>query len=227
MVSSFVDEIRVREAPSWHAPFLAMLPAIRKHAARAFRGLPAHDHAEAVQATVAFAAVAYARSVQLNRAHLGYAGPIARFGVMQYRSGRRVGSRLNSRDVTSPVCQRRRGFVVGSPSDASMELLVEDRRATPAEIAALRLDVASWLNTLSPRNRRLANDLAQGETTSEVARTFCVSPGRVSQIRRQLFESWRQFCGEVPAAAPAGRAAVRRTPQRLGPLSRQERTLCP
>ena len=35
--------------------------------------------------------------------------------------------------------------------------------------------------------------LARGETTSEVAQKFQISPARVSQIRRELSDSWHFF----------------------------------
>jgi FixJ family two-component response regulator len=76
------------------------------------------------------------------------------------------------------------------------EALVEDRTAGPAEIAETRLDFASWLKTLSNRDRELAETLARGETTGAVARMFHVSAARVSQLRRDLCKSWRAFVGE-------------------------------
>jgi hypothetical protein len=47
--------------------------------------------------------------------------------------------------------------------------------------------------------------LAIGNTTGEVAKRFDVSAGRVSQLRRELAESWKAFQGEnaAPAAVPA------------------------
>lgn len=62
------------------------------------------------------------------------------------------------------------------------EAPVEDRTAGPAQIAETRIDFASWLSTVSNRERRLAEKLAFGETTGCVARTFRISAGRVSQL---------------------------------------------
>ena len=47
--------------------------------------------------------------------------------------------------------------------------------------------------------------LAKGERTSDVARKFGLSNGRISQIRLELAASWRRFVGdaEPPAAAAA------------------------
>jgi len=54
---------------------------------------------------------------------------------------------------------------------------------------------ANWLRRLSRRNRRIAQFLALGNRTSDTARKFKVSEGRVSQLRRELAESWRAFVG--------------------------------
>jgi FixJ family two-component response regulator len=67
-----------------------------------------------------------------------------------------------------------------------------------------RLDFASWLATLSNRDRQLAEKLVLGETTGRVARTFRISAARVSQLRRELCANWHQFVGELTdAGAPS------------------------
>jgi DNA-binding NarL/FixJ family response regulator len=81
---------------------------------------------------------------------------------------------------------------------------VEDRRSGPSEIAAARIDFGDWMGRLPHRQRRLAELLATGESTSEAAEKFRVSPGRVSQIRRELEDSWDDFqagAGDVAAVA--------------------------
>ena len=64
-----------------------------------------------------------------------------------------------------------------------------------------RLDFASWLSTLSNRDRQLAEKLALGETTGRVARMFRISAARVSQLRRELCANWHRFVGELADAA--------------------------
>jgi FixJ family two-component response regulator len=71
-----------------------------------------------------------------------------------------------------------------------MEIVVEDRNASPADIARVRLDFAAWLKTLPRRDRRVALELARGEKTREVAQTHDLSDGRVSQLRKELHLSW-------------------------------------
>ena len=50
----------------------------------------------------------------------------------------------------------------------------------------------------------MALKLAVGETTSGVAKLFQITAGRVSQMRRKLFERWQEFQGE-----PVGAGGVR------------------
>jgi hypothetical protein len=61
-----------------------------------------------------------------------------------------------------------------------------------------------------------------GEQTLDVADKYGVSPGRISQKRREFCQDWRSFCGERlggPAASSAsGVAGARRGQERLRSL---------
>jgi hypothetical protein len=86
------------------------------------------------------------------------------------------------------------------------EVVVEDKRATPAEIAACRIDFASWLRLLPSRRRKIALVLAGGETTNATAKKFGLTAARISQLRQWLKESWDAFQGggtEEPQLAAA------------------------
>jgi RNA polymerase sigma factor (sigma-70 family) len=191
------------------AKFLAMLPRIRRQAAYYLRRLPTEERAEAVQEVVANAFVSWVRLNDRGKAGVAYAGPLARYGVRQYVSGRRVGSRMNSHDVTSDYCRQKRMVSLqqldrfDEPTDEWQEIVVEDRHSGPAEVATTRIDFAAWLESLPERTRRVAETLATGEATSHVARMFGVSASRVSQIRRELYHAWRIFQGEVVSATSA------------------------
>lgn len=63
----------------------------------------------------------------------------------------------------------------------------------PAEIAAFRLDFIAWFDTLNVKQRQILECLAQGDRTHEVAETFQCTPGRVSQVRRELMASYEAF----------------------------------
>jgi hypothetical protein len=83
------------------------------------------------------------------------------------------------------------------------QILIADRRASIPDVAATRIDFAEWLKTLSRRDRRIVKALAQGEPTMDVAVQFQVSPGRISQLRRQYELSWKSFQGEASSSSVA------------------------
>jgi len=197
---------RAKKIPAWHKQYMAMLPAIVRHARFASRDLDAEAREEFIQEVVANTLAAFVRLVELGKADIAYAAPLATYAVAQIREGRQVGTRLNGRDVTSPYCQIRKHVAVkrldhyDREQDGWLEVLVEDRQAGPAETAASRIDFPAWLKTLSKRKRRIAWKLALGETTRHVARRFRVSDARISQLRRELKRSWLCFHGESAVA---------------------------
>src|SRR6185312_5412923 len=199
----------VKPQPPWHAGFMALLPDIRRHVRFAFRRLQPDRREEAMQESLANALVAYVRLYELGRTAVAYASPLASYAVRQVCCGRQVAGRLNSHEVLSTYSQRKHGFTVTRLQRADetertwKEILVEDPSCTPAELAASRLDFDAWLRRLQRRKRRIALTLAAGETTCGTARKFRVTPGRVSQLRRELADNWDQFHGEVEQAGAA------------------------
>ncbi len=190
-----------RKIPDQHAAFLAMLPAIRRSAQVAFRKLPPELRHDLIEEVVANSYVAFARLVERGQADRALATPLARYAIAQIRVGRRVGSRLRIGDAMSNYAQFRKQFAVErldhfSDEDGCWkEVLVEDRRATPANVAATRIDFTEWLRRLTARLRKIALALAAGETTSAAAKMFGVTPARISQIRDLLKRSWEAFQG--------------------------------
>ena len=81
------------------------------------------------------------------------------------------------------------------PEDCCHELLAESRNATPADLAASRIDFSDWLRALPCRHRRIAQYLSLGNRTANAAKKFRVSQGRISQLRRELAENWKKFTG--------------------------------
>jgi hypothetical protein len=162
-----------------------------------------------VEEVVVSSLAAYARLVERGKEELAFPSALARFAVAQVRQGRQVGARLNVRDVTSRYAQQKKGFHVERldqfdvTSDEWKEVLIEDRRATPAEVAASRIDFAAWLGTMTALRRKIALCLATGENTLDTARRFALSPGRISQLRREFRASWQAFHGEPVSACGA------------------------
>jgi len=197
--------VRRHPAPTAWQAFLSLMPTIACHARIAFRSRTGDERDDLIQETIANAALAFLRLVELGRQSLAYPSVLARYGIAQVLDGRRVGGRLRIGDVLSPYCHRKKGVVVerldkhDAVERAWQEVLVEDRQAGPADIAAYRIDFGDWLRSLPRQKRRIAATLALGETTSATAEKFRLSAGRISQVRRELLESWQQFQGELPA----------------------------
>jgi hypothetical protein len=47
--------------------------------------------------------------------------------------------------------------------------------------------------SLRRRDRKILDALAGGERTADAARRFKISPGRMSQLRRESEQSWERF----------------------------------
>ncbi len=161
-----------KSPPAWHAGFETMLPAIETCARVAFRHLKPEARAEAVQETICNACQAYARLVELGKTDVAYPTALAKFAVRQTKEGRKVGGKLNIRDVSSDYCKQRKSVFIerldhyDSEEEAWSEVLVEDRRTGPADTAIVRIDFATWLKLLPRRLRKVATFLGNGETTS-------------------------------------------------------------
>src|SRR5262249_59021063 len=119
------------------------------------------------------------------------ASALATFAARAVRSGRRLCGREPVKEALSALAQARHGFVVASLPGASTligsvfdEALRDNRRTPVDEQAAFRLDFPAWLSSLGRRDRRLAEAMALGHRTGELARRFGPSPARVPQPRR-------------------------------------------
>ena len=86
--------------PAWHQQFLAMLPRIIAHARIAFRHLDPEGREDAVIEVVANAFCAFARLVELGKADIAYASPLAK--LRRGPDPRRPQGRLET--LTSATC---------------------------------------------------------------------------------------------------------------------------
>jgi hypothetical protein len=201
MVALVNSNSEVATQSSQHARFLTMLPQIRRQALTAFRNQRFELREELIQEVIANSYRAWVLLVRRGKEPVVYPTPLAQFAIRQVRGGRRVGGRLNLHDILSPQARRHYGITIeridrrDPQAGIWGEMLVEDRKAGPAETAAARIDLRAWLCTLSKRNRQIARALSLGETTNAVARQFGLSASRVSQLRVWLREHWEQFQG--------------------------------
>ena len=192
-----------KSVPEWHDVFLRMAPAIKTHAQLVFRGLSPEAKAEAVQNALCLACAATARLAELGKLDLCYPTVMAQYAVAQTKDGRMPGHTLNCRDVSSVYCRNRKDIVLerldkfNEVEECWEESLIPDRTCTPADLAASRIDVAAWFKSLKPRIRKIARYLSVGNKPSDTAKKFGMSRCRVSQLRRELHESWTNFCGDT------------------------------
>jgi hypothetical protein len=130
------------------------------------------------------------------------------------KSGRRVCGMEKAKDVLSEVAQRHHSFTVEAlPSstsatfdtlyaaphgqalqDAWEERLRDNTVTPPPDAAAFRIDFRAWRTTRTERDRRVLDDLMLGERTCDVSEKYGLTPGRVSQLRRDFHQDWEQFC---------------------------------
>jgi hypothetical protein len=130
---------------------------------------------------------------------------LATFAARAVRSGRRLAGMDRAKDVLSPQARQRHGFAVGKLPDCSTldgspldEALHDNTRTPPDEQCAFRIDFPAWRATHAARDRRVLDDLMLGERTLEVAGKYGLSPGRVSQLRREFLLDWRRYISEPP-----------------------------
>ena len=192
--------------------FVEMLPTLLQVIRHRLRNQPRRDREELAAEALAAAFVMYTRLVQRGKQDLAYATPLGTYGARQAIDGRQVGNSTNVKDMSSRSCQRRKGVSVtllnryDQRDERWKEIVVEDRHAGPAEVACCRLDFEAWLAELTPRQRKIAKTLATGETTKATARKHRVTPGRISQTRRELMTAWYEFIGEDQEAMAAATA---------------------
>ena len=210
-MSALIVTVRGPDAdPVWHKQFLSsILPAVQICASIRFRGLPQVEREEALAEATAAAMISFVRLIERGRNPVAFAGSLARIAVLRVFAGRLSGSSDSSNDVLSRQARQCHGFTVESldapvdHTEKSWEMVVvEDKKTTPADVAAARLDIAAWLGGMKDRRREIAESLAAGYRTEEVAEMFQLSAGRVSQLRREFEDSWREFQQDArPAAA--------------------------
>ena len=187
--------------------FVSMLPAIEQFARRRFRKRQREERDELIAEVVAITFAMFVRLVARRKTKLAFATTLANYACRQVATGRRLGTPLNVNDVTSLHCRCQKGVHVQSlhrrdrKTGAWREILVEDHRSNPADIAAARIDIPAFLDSLPKRDRRIAEQLAAGESTTCVARLFKISASRISQLRRELRAAWHRFHGDDRLAA--------------------------
>ncbi len=187
-----------------HFAFLAVLPRVDVHARICFRDVRCWQRREdAIAETVALCWAWFVRLMRQGKEPQDFLAALVRYAARHVRSGRRLCGKEKVQDVLSPLTQRRHGFVVSPLPDRSSlkgnifdEALQDNTQTEIPEQVAFRCDFSAWLTTRTERDRRLIDDLAAGEGTLDAARKHALSPGRVSQLRREYCADWSRFCDD-------------------------------
>jgi hypothetical protein len=167
-----------------------VIPAVERHARIYFRNVRCRVRkADLVAEAVGLAWKWFRRLAERGKDGTLFPTAIATFAARAVNSGRRVAGQEKSKDVLSPLAQRRHAFAVEKLPDFStlignpLQEALQDNRQTPVpEQVAFRLDFPAWLATLGSRRRDMVIDMAMGYRTLELAAKYKVSEGRVSQI---------------------------------------------
>jgi hypothetical protein len=178
---------------TWQSSFVAMLPEIEQKLRLAFCRLDPEAREDAIEEGVVHSLLAYIRLVEQGRAEVATSSSLAWYSSRQVKRGRPAAGRMNAKDPLSRYAQISNGIQIDRQPTNWIDAIVEDKRATVADQVAAKLDVSAWFATLTKRMKGIAKDLAFGCSTSEVARKYGVTAGRISQLRRTLEESWLAF----------------------------------
>jgi len=200
------------------ADFLTALPRIREHAEIQFRGIrDPGRHDDAIANTIGLGWKHWVAAVRQGKDPNTFVSAIADYSVRQTRSGRRVDGQERAKDVMSPRAQGNKGFAVEQLNtssrrsfeeihadphgqermDAVEERLTDNTRTPPPEQAAFREQYGLLLKEVGPKKRPIVEDMAVGEDTKGLAARHKVTPGRISQIRRETEQVWRKLdCGD-------------------------------
>jgi hypothetical protein len=181
-----------------------VLPRVEAHGRVYFRHVKDPERKEELLAELhGLAWLWFVPLVHRGKDVLQFVSALATYAARAVRSGQRVVGHQKAKDVLSPVAQRKHGFAVERLPDFStlggspIEEALHANTVSPVpDQVAFRLDFPAWLATLSQRNRALAEDMALGEKTQELAEKYRVSEGRISQMRRYFQCDWLHFCGE-------------------------------
>jgi hypothetical protein len=190
-----------------HAGFLALLPQLRACAEFAARHRRGPDREDAVAEVLALCWAWYVRLVLRGKDPSRFPTALADFAGKQVRCGRGLCGLRGTKDVLSPLARARHGFTVRPlvqdcrREPSPFEEALHDNTQTPVpEQVSFRLDFPQWHSSRCERDRRLIDELMAGERALDVADRYGLTPGRVSQLRREFHQDWLRFCGELDDA---------------------------
>jgi hypothetical protein len=195
-----------------------ILPRVEQHGRIYFRHLRPDTKDDAIQEMRALAWKWLLQLHEHGKDPTDFLKAFTTFLARAVNSGRRVAGMAKAKDVMNPRMQKRHGFQVerlptslrsshdnlyssplGQEIQDELEERLCDNTATPVpDQVQFRIDFIAWLRTLTARERRIIRGMLRNERTTDLSKQFEVSPGRISQMRREFQVSWLRFCGDLP-----------------------------
>jgi hypothetical protein len=218
MIAPVSPTSHARSVQALQAAFLSILPRIELHGRVFFRSVPCpHRREDAVAEMVALSWCWFVRLVARGKDPLTFPMMLATYAAKAVKCGRRLCGQEHGKDALSSLAQRRHHFAVeplpsstasshedrhgsvrGQHRQDAWEERLHDNTLTPVpDQVCFRLDFPAWLESLTSRERRLVRAMARNERTIDLGQRFELSPARISQLRRELHNSWSRFCGDV------------------------------
>jgi hypothetical protein len=200
-----------------HTGFLRILPRIERHARIYFRDIRCPSkRTDFIAETIALSWSWYRRLMKKGQDATKFASALARYSTRAVSCGRKLTGQEKAKDVLSSVAQKRHGFKVESlpassrtlferaysavrgqeEMDAWEERLRDNTQGPVPDQASFRLAYPQFVRSLSRRDRRMAHFLSLGNSATETAREFKLTPGRVTQLRQQWCKDWRALHDE-------------------------------
>jgi hypothetical protein len=171
--------------------FTEQLPTMERMARRHFLHLNPEARQEAVTNTLALAWMFLYRLFRQGRAH---EPEILRscvwYAVRQTKVGRTPQGCPKAKDALAP-----RWVGPTRLPNVDPDQFISRNTPIPAAVS-FRVDVPEFMATLKVRQRQMAVDLASGMTTSEAAKKYNLSAGRISQFRKEFKAKFDEFFGE-------------------------------
>src|ERR1700676_518198 len=204
-----------------HSRFMKLVPRIEMHARIYFRDLKCQAKKDdAIAETIAIAWKWFLSLAERGKDPSNFVVAFVSLAARSVKSGRRICGQEKAKDVMSSQAQQRHGFKVeslpvstcapleslysmpqGQEKQDIFEERLQDNTQTPVpDQAAFRCDFPMWRLSRTDRDRRVIDDLGMGERTLDVSKKYGISPGRISQLRRDFMDDWQRFTAD-PALA--------------------------
>jgi hypothetical protein len=212
------------DAGALHTAFVALVPRIERHGRIYFRHVRCrHKKADAIQEMTALGWRWFLRLHERGKDPAEFLTGFTTLLARAVNSGRRLVGMAHGKDAANPATQRRHHFAVevlpsslgvsherrtasphGQELQDAYEERLRDNTITPVvDQVQFRIDFPAWLATWPERDRQLIEALGLGERTLALAEQFGLTPGRISQKRREYHGDWERFCGDRSDDQPA------------------------